>query len=655
MSLPTKKSLALSSFLVLNLLLSTRLFALYHLSEINLEEHQDRPSHIESFFTEAKSFLPQQFLNEKLMGTISVKFERFGEQDTIFPTPNCSNINEKDQREFDQHIYGYYNSQNHEIILNSSLLYDISNPNDPLRSFKCKHKTMYRQALATLLHETVHAYDKITKTSSSDEFLKISRFTKQVLSAPKCRNVNNECSPDVYEKVNSSENLAVNAEYFFLDKNYAARRPSYYYFLSKLWHHYPFQTTHNQKPLPKKPLMKLPFIRSDNKLLDLSPKRIYQIHYLLADKGKAMESGFGHTMLRLIVCAPKHKARDGSIKKATKFGPKCLKDENFHIVIGFLAELQGKTKSPIKGLIGAYPSVLKIQHYLDVKAQYGLVESRRLKSYPLKLTEEKKTLLIYRILEDYWGYVGKYKFISQNCATEMRNLLQAVLYDSNYLKTKARTPRKVVQRLAEAGFVELEEPLIEEPDRTKALKAIKDLDISSYRVKVELNKLTLQQPWKRLIRYNEIIKKNKLRYEAKAITDQLTSRLKTLKNLIVIEQYALKKTVTKAQRIQKNFISNIINDDKITDKEVVQMRELNQDIAKITRDTTGTYGIPKKFDAKEFINKNKNFAKILNLYKKGPKIYPKLVVDKWKIRNSKKNLDFLYGEQRRIYSVLFKK
>ena len=29
---------------------------------------------------------------------------------------------------------------------------------------------------------------------------------------------------------------------------------------------------------------------------------------------------------------------------------KILKDENFHIVIGFLAELQGKTKSPIKGL-----------------------------------------------------------------------------------------------------------------------------------------------------------------------------------------------------------------------------------------------------------------------------------------------------------------
>lgn len=52
----------------------------------------------------------------------------------------------------------------------------------------------------------------------------------------------------------------------------------------------------------------------------------------------------------------------------------------------------------------------------DVIIEYAEREFRDLDSVPLRTTEAEKRQFIYRALEIYWGYKGRYFFLTNNCA-----------------------------------------------------------------------------------------------------------------------------------------------------------------------------------------------------------------------------------------------
>ena len=160
----------------------------------------------------------------------------------------------------DQEFVARLNSANHLIISESYISELMLGPVRATRTPERQHKNKYNEAIAAILHETVHIYDEANIHSSEEKALIF-----------KCRNLNNsqavgkgtdarnwaqksrvpaicryythmtktfsqnphflhtagwvglnfngfkQRSPDIYELKNSQEYLAVNMEYFLLD------------------------------------------------------------------------------------------------------------------------------------------------------------------------------------------------------------------------------------------------------------------------------------------------------------------------------------------------------------------------------------------------------------------------------------------------------
>jgi hypothetical protein len=189
---------------------------------------------------------------------------------------------------------------------------------------------------------------------------------------------------------------------------------------------------------------------------DIHPNNVYQIHYFFAGRGDKIMSHWGHAMFRLVTCKP-----------GRALGPDCLKDirglddikksdatdiyaqeylnpdsgstdyyrmQNVggHKIISFRANTDDIVPSYIKGLFGKYPSQLFILNQHEVVSDYTRRELREITSLPLNLTRDQIELFIYKVLEDYYIYRGKYYFLGNNCATESLRLLRAVLTDQEF-------------------------------------------------------------------------------------------------------------------------------------------------------------------------------------------------------------------------------
>jgi hypothetical protein len=100
---------------------------------------------------------------------------------------------------------------------------------------------------------------------------------------------------------------------------------------------------------------------------ELDPSRVYQIHYLHASEGEATVSSFGHSMLRVVMCAP-----------GRTIGRDCFKDIDHHIVLSFRANVGDIKTDTIKGITGEYPSQLIIMSLKDAIKEYNVRELRDL-------------------------------------------------------------------------------------------------------------------------------------------------------------------------------------------------------------------------------------------------------------------------------------
>lgn len=223
-----------------------------------------------------------------------------------------------------------------------------------------------------------------------------------------------ERSPDHYEFKNERELFAVNFEYFMLDKEYKCRRPLQYKYFSNIFSG--FEAFRNVECNST-----YPFVKTDQanaELIDIDINRVYRIDYLQAAPAKDdIAGGFGHSMLRIVICAPERKTVNSE----------CLKDKDSHLVVSFRASVDDEQISSLKGLKGSYPSNLYIMELQSVIEEYTQIQYRDLVTYPLNLTKNQIQKLIAQMSLQHWSLERRYYFASNNCASEIVNLIRSSL------------------------------------------------------------------------------------------------------------------------------------------------------------------------------------------------------------------------------------
>lgn len=422
-----KNTLLIFSFLATFLITSRgHSSEVFTLKKQNLNEEQIKS--VSLLLKQTAELLPD-IVKEKLENPIEVSFEFFKEsaQLTSLPKDKCKkSVNL---------IYGKTNfiSKN-QIKLNYLLLAEILKGEDNSTSFDCGHKNYYRVAMATLIHETAHIYDHqkfgSKVISGQKSFFKLADWKKNLIFKNTSKNLSQKRSIDPYEYKSLEEHYAVNFEYFILDSEYKCKRPSYYRFFTEQ-----FKTSPHENSFCK---INAQVRLDDTKaLINISPERVYRVDYLLASKGDEMISGFGHSMYRLIVCAPFRKTASAD----------CLKDKLYHVVLSYRANITDIKSNPLKGLIGKYDSILFMLSFPKVIEEYNMAELRDLYSVPLNFTQEQKERFIYKTLETYWEYSGSYKFLTSNCASESNDLLQGALNNHPIINDNVVKPYSLLNLL----------------------------------------------------------------------------------------------------------------------------------------------------------------------------------------------------------------
>lgn len=336
------------------------------------------------------------------------------------------------------------------VELNAKLLPSLTDGSAASTPNGRPHGTVRQELLATVLHEVTHLYDRGAywgaeqrtllrrcqrhdadlgpvglraecrgqterRFTLSDEprLLDLAGWPQRVGKRGERDTQNGQVarSPDSYELSNPREFVAVNMEYFLLDPEYACRRPSLARFFSEHFGWSPARQTPCGNGYAY-----LNAGRDFDKqaLANLDPERVYEVDYLLAEANQNMASRWGHSMLRLVICAP-----------GRPRGPDCRLDLDQHLVLSYRAFVNDVQLSSWDGLTGAYPSRLFVLPLAQVIEEYTKVELRSLASVPLKLSRERLEQLVARAVEQHWSYDGDYFFVSNNCAVETLKLLRS--------------------------------------------------------------------------------------------------------------------------------------------------------------------------------------------------------------------------------------
>lgn len=364
------------------------------------------------------------------------------------------------------------------VKIHRAFLKDIYAGPERSKSFSCGHKTAYRLAQSVVLHELAHLYDfmevkfdeekEVQKAcakldnekkqkdikcrfqennkksiSGSLGFLNAAGWTEKGLILKKRQNLNQalDRSPDIYEYKTPMESLAVNFEYFILDPEFKCRRPTLYDELARQLETSP-GSRESCTPSTDVYLSIAQLNSQTNYAVDIDPQRVYEVDYLFASEGEALMSRWGHSMYRLIMCAP-----------GKPVGPTCRQDLAYHVVVSYRAQVTDLKIDGMKGLQGDYPSRLFMLTMNDTIEEYTKGELRNVISLPMALSIQEKNLFIQRILEQYWSYRGSYYFLSNNCATESLSLIYAAKKDLKFQMMNANDPLGLYKQYIALGLV----------------------------------------------------------------------------------------------------------------------------------------------------------------------------------------------------------
>ena len=288
---------------------------------------------------------------------------------------------------------------------------------------------------AALVHELTHIADRSNANwSRSARWRDLAGWQRRPWHLGRGANHFSDRSPDRYELEDPAEYLAVNAEHFVLDSEFACRRPALAH-----WYQQHFGAP-PAVPTPQcertVPLLQAEAEEGAASLLKLDPARVYAVDYLFAEGSAQPMSRWGHSMLRLVICRPGRAP-----------GPACRLDLSEHRVLSFRAFVDDVQISNWRGLTGGYPSRLFVLPLQQVVDEYTKVELRGLQSLPLKLDRDEIASLLERTAQVHWSYDGRYFFVSNNCAVETAKLLQAGVPRLGETGLAQLTPRGLRRRL----------------------------------------------------------------------------------------------------------------------------------------------------------------------------------------------------------------
>ena len=454
-----------SAFLILTAVLSTNLLASnWRIQGQGLSE-SERAVAIQ-YVTQVKTLVPQSIREKLDRRGITFKFESLNNHSISENV--CANNTQGNTLGRYRHFFG-------TITLEKQLLQNFANGGNV--SIPCGHKNLRKRALAVGIHEVFHAYDKsnFRRQSSYASCPNFTSINNDDGLNNRCKRLfrhykrqheisddlvfqnkafwrdgdNNNRSPDPYENTNSQEMAAVNFEFFIMDPEYKCRRPALNdYFVDRLG--YQPHSSHRCDSVDSVVLGHM-----ERQIYDIDPSRVYQIQYLLASAGDSGSGRFGHSMIKLAVCAPERADfLTGEIIPATPYGPECLKDVDFHIVASFRGNVDELSINTLKGFFGGYESVLYMMRMPQIKWEYNQKEMRDLFAFPLNFTEEQKNLFIKYMLGIYWGYSGDYKLLSVNCATETMQLLFSVFDNEELLVNPRLRPYSILNNFVDAGLLD---------------------------------------------------------------------------------------------------------------------------------------------------------------------------------------------------------
>ncbi|TQM10439.1 uncharacterized protein DUF4105 [Pseudoxanthomonas sp. 3HH-4] len=300
-----------------------------------------------------------------------------------------------------------------------------------------------RAVRRALVHELAHSYDRAQRDILSDDprLRDLAGWQRSVFSIAGRRSRNDFAArvPDPYELERPSEFVAVNLEHFVLDATYGCRRPALHRHFAM---HFRMPMT-TEACAPGLPFLDVDAEAGDASLLALDPSRIYAVDYLLAEGNTQAMSRWGHSMLRLVVCAPGRAP-----------GPECRFDLAHHRVLSFRAFVGDVQISGWRGLTGSYPSRLFLLPLDQVIEEYTRVELRGLQSIPLQLDQGEIASLVERAAQLHWSYDGRYYFISNNCAVETWKLLHDSVPRLARKPLASITPTGLLKKLERRGIAD---------------------------------------------------------------------------------------------------------------------------------------------------------------------------------------------------------
>ncbi|TLX21208.1 DUF4105 domain-containing protein [Thermomonas fusca] len=300
-----------------------------------------------------------------------------------------------------------------------------------------------RAAQAALIHELAHVLDRgpAGGLSRDPRLLDLAGWQLRPLrfGMRGRHNPFTDRSPDRYELQDPGEFVAVNLEWFLLDPEYACRRPA----LARY-----FAARFDWRPPAADCAPGLVFLQAGADAAttgfeQIDPARVYAVDYLLAEGNEAPMSRWGHSMLRLVVCAPGRTP-----------GPDCRLDLQYHRVLSFRAFVDDVQISSWRGLTGRYPSRLFLLPLDQVIDEYTQIELRGLRSIPLALQPGDIAGLLERAARLHWSYDGRYYFIDNNCAVETWRLLQDGVPRLAALPLRSITPTGLLRKLQRSGVAD---------------------------------------------------------------------------------------------------------------------------------------------------------------------------------------------------------
>ena len=342
-----------------------------------------------------------------------------------------------------------------------------------------------RAALAAVIHELAHFYDRTPQGGLSRDPRLLDLAGWQVspmrLGLRSSHNAFSDRSPDGYELASPVEFVAVNLEYFLLDPAYACRRPALYHYFAAHFGGEPPQAP----CAPDFVYLQAGADADLPPLLQLDPERVYAVDYLFAEGNERPMSHWGHSMLRLVICAP-GRAR----------GPDCRLDLQYHQVLSFRAFVGDVQVSSWRGLTGSYPSRLFVLPLAQVIDEYTRVELRGLQSIPLQLDPAEIAALLERTARLHWSYDGRYYFLSNNCAVETFKLLHDGVPRLAGEHLASITPNGLLHRLERAGIAD--DSVLEDRDEALRLGYRFDALSARYQAMFDVARQALQLPQKRV-------------------------------------------------------------------------------------------------------------------------------------------------------------